>query len=168
MALRGKYVLIAEGARGSLAKEIVARFGLAEGRAPQTYGIGLKELWELPAEKHHRGLVMHTMGWPLDNHTGGGSFFYHYGERLAAVGFVVHFDYRNPYLSPFDEFQRFKTHPFIRPMLEGGRRIAYGARAITEGGFQAVPKLAFPGGALIGCAAGFVMSPVSRAATTRS
>src|SRR5690242_8936653 len=102
---------------------------------------------------------MHTMGWPLDNHTGGGSFFYHYGERLAAVGFVVHLDYRNPYLSPFDEFQRFKTHPLIRPMLEGGRRIAYGARAITEGGFQAVPKLVFPGGALIGCAAGFVNVP---------
>ena len=159
MVLRGKYVLLAEGAHGSLAKRIIARFGLAEGRAPQTYGIGLKELWELPAEKHRSGLVMHSMGWPLGNHTGGGSFFYHYGERLAAVGFVVHLDYRNPYLSPFDEFQRFKTHPFIRPMLEGGRRIAYGARAITEGGFQAVPKLAFPGGALIGCAAGFVNVP---------
>jgi electron-transferring-flavoprotein dehydrogenase len=159
MALRGKYVLIAEGARGSLAKEIIAQFGLAQGCAPQTFGIGLKELWELPAEKHRPGLVMHSMGWPLDNHTGGGSFFYHYGERLAAVGFVVHLDYRNPYLSPFDEFQRFKTHPFIRPMLEGGRRIAYGARAITEGGFQAVPKLVFPGGALIGCAAGFVNVP---------
>jgi electron-transferring-flavoprotein dehydrogenase len=159
MVLKGKYVLIAEGARGSLAKAIIARFGLADGRAPQTYGIGLKELWELPAEKYHPGLVMHSMGWPLDNHTGGGSFFYHYGERLAAVGFVVHLDYRNPYLSPFDEFQRFKTHPFIRPMLEGGRRIAYGARAITEGGFQAVPKLVFPGGALIGCAAGFVNVP---------
>jgi len=159
MVLRGKYVLIAEGARGSLAKEIIARFGLAQGHAPQTYGIGLKELWELPPEKHHPGLVMHSMGWPLDNHTGGGSFFYHYGERLAAIGFVIHLDYRNPYLSPFDEFQRFKTHPFIRPMLEGGRRIAYGARAITEGGAQAVPKLVFPGGALIGCAAGFVNVP---------
>ena len=159
IVLRGKYVLIGEGARGSLAKEITARFGLAEGRAPQTYGIGLKELWELPAEKHRPGLVLHSLGWPLDNHTGGGSFFYHYGERLAAVGFVVHLDYRNPYLSPFDEFQRFKTHPFIRPMLEGGRRIAYGARAITEGGFQAVPNLVFPGGALIGCAAGFINVP---------
>ncbi len=159
MLLRGKYVLIAEGARGSLAKGVIARFGLADSRAPQTYGIGLKELWELPAEKHHPGRVMHSMGWPLGNHTGGGSFFYHYRERLAAVGFVVHLDYRNPYLSPFDEFQRFKTHPFIRPMLEGGRRIAYGARAITEGGFQAVPKLVFPGGALIGCAAGFVNVP---------
>jgi electron-transferring-flavoprotein dehydrogenase len=159
MALRGKYTLIAEGARGSLAKQIIARYGLAEASEPQTYGLGLKELWELPKEKHRPGLVMHSMGWPLDNRTGGGSFIYHYGENLAAVGFVVHLDYRNPYLSPFDEFQRFKTHPFIRPMLEGGRRIAYGARAITEGGFQAVPRLAFPGGALIGCAAGFVNVP---------
>jgi electron-transferring-flavoprotein dehydrogenase len=159
ISLRGKYTLIAEGARGSLAKQIIARYGLSEGRAPQTYGLGLKELWELPQEKHRSGMVMHTMGWPLDNHTGGGSFIYHYGDRLAAVGFVVHLDYRNPYLSPFEEFQRFKTHPFIRPMLEGGRRIAYGARAITEGGFQAVPKLTFPGGALIGCAAGFVNVP---------
>ena len=159
ISLRGKYTLIAEGARGSLAKQIIARYGLDEGCSPQTYGLGLKELWELPKEKHRSGMVMHSMGWPLDNHTGGGSFLYHYGDRLAAVGFVVHLDYRNPYLSPFDEFQRFKTHPFIRPMLEGGRRIAYGARAITEGGLQAVPKLAFPGGALIGCAAGFVNVP---------
>ncbi len=159
MVLRGKYTLIAEGARGSLSKQLIARYRLATGRAPQTYGIGLKELWELPEANHRPGLVMHSMGWPLDNHTGGGSFIYHYGANLAAVGFVVHLDYRNPYLSPFDEFQRFKTHPVIRPMLEGGRRIAYGARAITEGGFQAVPKLAFPGGALIGCAAGFVNVP---------
>ena len=159
MALRGKYIMIAEGARGSLAKRIIARYGLAEGRSPQTYGLGLKELWELPKEKHRPGLVMHSMGWPLDNHTGGGSFLYHYGDNLASVGFVVHLDYTNPYLSPFEEFQRFKTHPAIRPMLEGGRRIAYGARAITEGGLQAVPKLAFPGGALIGCAAGFVNVP---------
>ena len=157
--LRGKYSLIAEGARGSLAKKLIARFGLAEGRQPQTFGLGLKELWELPQETHRRGLVMHTVGWPLDNHTGGGSFVYHYGENLASVGFVVHLDYANPYLSPFDEFQRFKTHPSIHPMLEGGRRIAYGARAITEGGLQAVPKLVFPGGALIGCAAGFVNVP---------
>jgi electron-transferring-flavoprotein dehydrogenase len=159
MVLRGKYILIAEGARGSLAKQLIARFGLAEGRAPQSFGLGLKELWELPKEQHRPGLVMHSMGWPLDNHTGGGSFIYHYGDNLASVGFVVHLDYRNPYLSPFDEFQRFKTHPFIRPMLEAGRRIAYGARAITEGGFQAVPRLAFPGGALIGCSAGFVNVP---------
>ena len=159
MALRAKYTLIAEGARGSLAKSLIERYGLAEGRAPQTYGIGLKELWELPKEKHRPGLVMHSMGWPLDNHTGGGSFVYHYGDNLASVGFVVHLDYRNPYLSPFGEFQRFKTHRLIRPMLDGGRRIGYGARAITEGGLQAVPKLAFPGGALIGCAAGFVNLP---------
>ncbi|HXJ01460.1 MAG TPA: electron transfer flavoprotein-ubiquinone oxidoreductase [Micropepsaceae bacterium] len=159
MVLRGKYIFIAEGARGSLAKQIIARYGLAEGRSPQTYGLGLKELWELPKAKHHPGLAMHSMGWPLDNHTGGGSFIYHYGDNLAAIGFVVHLDYRNPYLSPFEEFQRFKTHPLIRSMLEGGRRIAYGARAITEGGFQAVPKLAFPGGTLIGCAAGFVNVP---------
>jgi electron-transferring-flavoprotein dehydrogenase len=159
MVLRGKYIFIAEGARGSLAKQLIARYGLAEGRSPQTYGLGLKELWELPKDRHRAGLVMHSMGWPLDNHTGGGSFVYHYGDNLAAVGFVVHLDYRNPYLSPFEEFQRFKTHPFMRAMLQGGRRIAYGARAITEGGFQAVPKLIFPGGALIGCAAGFVNVP---------
>ncbi len=159
MILRGKYVFVAEGARGSLAKELIARFHLADGRAPQTFGLGMKELWELPLAQHRPGLVLHTLGWPLDNRTGGGSFIYHYGDRLASVGFVVHLDYSNPYLSPFEEFQRFKTHPFIRPMLEAGRRIAYGARAITEGGFQAVPKLAFPGGALIGCAAGFVNVP---------
>jgi electron-transferring-flavoprotein dehydrogenase len=159
MALRGKYTLIAEGARGSLAKTLIARYGLADGRAAQTYGLGLKELWELPKDQHRPGLVMHTMGWPLDDHTGGGSFIYHYGDNLAAVGFVVHLDYRNPYLWPFGEFQRFKTHKMIRPMLEGGRRIAYGARAITEGGYQAVPQLAFSGGALIGCSAGFVNLP---------
>ena len=159
MALRGKYILIAEGARGSLAKQLIARFDLAKGRAPQTFGLGLKELWELPKDNHRPGLVLHSLGWPLDDHTGGGSFLYHYGDNLAAVGFVVHLDYRNPYLSPFEEFQRWKTHPLIRPMLERGRRVAYGARAITEGGLQAVPTLAFPGGALIGCAAGFVNVP---------
>ena len=159
MALYGKYTLIAEGARGSLAKRLIARFDLSRGRTPQSFGLGLKELWELPERIHRRGLAMHTMGWPLDNRTGGGSFVYHYGERLASVGFVVHLDYQNPYLSPFEEFQRFKTHPMISPLLEGGRRIAYGARAITEGGEQAVPNLVFPGGALIGCAAGFVNVP---------
>jgi electron-transferring-flavoprotein dehydrogenase len=159
MVLRGKFHFIAEGARGSLAKQLIARYRLDEGRAAQTYGLGMKELWELPKETHRPGFMMHSMGWPLDNRTGGGSFIYHYADNLASVGFVVHLDYKNPYLSPFDEFQRFKTHPLIRPMLEGGRRIAYGARAITEGGFQAVPKLAFPGGALIGCAAGFVNVP---------
>jgi electron-transferring-flavoprotein dehydrogenase len=159
IALRAKYTLIAEGARGSLAKQLIARYRLSEGRSPQTFGLGLKELWELPKQTHRRGLIMHTMGWPLDNHTGGGSSIYHYGENLASVVFVVHLDYENPYLSPFQEFQRFKTHPLVRPMLEGGRRIAYGARAIAEGGFQAVPKLAFLGGALIGCAAGVVNVP---------
>ena len=159
MVLKGKYTLIAEGARGSLAKKLIARFKLDATSTPQTFGLGMKELWEIPNSAHKPGLVMHTMGWPLDNHTGGGSFVYHYGDKLAAIGFVVHLDYRNPYLSPFEEFQRFKTHPVIRPMLEGGRRIAYGARAITEGGLQAVPKLAFKGGALIGCAAGFVNVP---------
>ncbi|MDE2476984.1 MAG: electron transfer flavoprotein-ubiquinone oxidoreductase [Alphaproteobacteria bacterium] len=159
MILRGKYILIAEGARGSLAKKLVEHFGLANQRSPQTYGLGLKELWELPPETHRPGLVVHTMGWPLDSDTGGGSFIYHYAANLAAVGFVVHLDYDNPFLSPFEEFQRFKTHPSVRPMLNGGRRIAYGARAITEGGLQAVPGLSFPGGALIGCAAGFVNVP---------
>ncbi len=159
MELRGKYTLIAEGARGSLAKELIADFNLAEGRQPQKYGIGLKELWEVPAEVHQPGLVQHTLGWPLDNRTGGGSFLYHYGDRRVAVGFVVHLNYRNPYLDPFKEFQRFKTHAIIAPHLRGGKRIAYGARAITEGGWQSIPKLAFPGGALLGCAAGFMNVP---------
>jgi electron-transferring-flavoprotein dehydrogenase len=159
MALKAKYTLVAEGTRGSLAKQLIKRFALDKDREPQKYGIGLKELWELSREQHQRGLVLHTMGWPLDNATGGGSFIYHFGDNLASVGFVVHLNYRNPHLSPFEEFQRFKTHPFIRPMLEGGKRIAYGSRALTEGGFQSVPKLVFPGGALIGCAAGFVNVP---------
>jgi electron-transferring-flavoprotein dehydrogenase len=159
MALLAKYTLVAEGARGSLAKQLIARYSLADGREPQKYGLGLKELWEVEPAKHRPGLVQHTFGWPLDNATGGGSFLYHLGENLVAIGFVVHLGYKNPYLSPFEEFQRFKTHPFIRPTLEGGRRIAYGARAITEGGFQSVPKLTFPGGALVGCAAGFVNVP---------
>jgi electron-transferring-flavoprotein dehydrogenase len=159
MALMAKYTLIAEGARGSLAKQLVIRFHLDEGREPQKYGLGLKELWEVEPAKHRPGLVQHTFGWPLDNSTGGGSFLYHLGDNLVSVGFVLHLGYKNPHLSPFEEFQRFKTHPFIRPTFEGGRRIAYGARAITEGGFQSVPKLVFPGGALVGCAAGFVNVP---------
>jgi electron-transferring-flavoprotein dehydrogenase len=159
MELHGKYTFIAEGVRGSLAKQLIARFKLTDGREPQKFGIGLKELWQLPPEKHKRGLVLHTMGWPLTNSTGGGSFMYHFGEGLVSIGFVVHLNYKNPYVSPFDEFQRFKTHPVIRPYLEGGKRIAYGARAITEGGFQSVPKLTFPGGALIGCSAGFMNLP---------
>ena len=159
MNLLGKYVLFAEGARGSLTKRLVAKFELDKDCNPQKYGIGLKELWELPKEKHRPGLVLHTMGWPLDDKTGGGLFLYHWGENLCSVGFVVHLNYQNPYLSPFDEFQRAKQHPKIRAILEGGKRIGYGSRAITEGGFQSVPKLAFPGGALIGCAAGFVNVP---------
>ncbi len=159
MELRGKYTLVAEGARGSLAKVLIERFGLSRGREPQKFGIGLKELWQVAPGKHRPGLVQHTLGWPLGNGTGGGSFLYHFDDNLVAVGFVVHLNYRNPYLSPFDEFQRFKTHPMIRDVFEGGKRICYGARAITEGGFQSVPKLTFPGGALIGCAAGFVNVP---------
>jgi electron-transferring-flavoprotein dehydrogenase len=159
MELRGKYTLFAEGARGSLTKMLIERFGLAQGREPQKFGIGLKELWQVAPEKHQPGLVQHTMGWPLSNSTGGGSFLYHFDDNLVAVGFVVHLNYQNPYLSPFEEFQRFKTHPLVRDTFTGGRRICYGARAITEGGYQSVPKLSFPGGALIGCAAGFVNVP---------
>ncbi|MBI1213929.1 MAG: FAD-binding protein [Alphaproteobacteria bacterium] len=159
MELHGKYTLIAEGARGSLAKQLIKKFKLDEGRDPQKFGIGLKELWELKPENHKRGLVMHTMGWPLDEGTGGGSFMYHFGENLCSVGFVVHLNYTNPFISPFDEFQRMKTHPILAQYLEGGKRLAYGSRAITEGGFQSVPKLTFPGGALIGCSAGFVNLP---------
>ncbi len=159
MELRGKYTLIGEGARGSLAKQLMARFKLEDGRDPQKYGIGIKELWEVRPEVHQPGLAQHTLGWPLDNKTGGGSFLYHYGKNLVSVGFVVHLNYENPYLSPFDEFQRFKTHPAIRHNFEGGKRIAYGARAITEGGWQSIPELTFPGGVLMGCAAGFVNVP---------
>ncbi|SEC38577.1 electron-transferring-flavoprotein dehydrogenase [Rhizobiales bacterium GAS191] len=159
MELRGKYVLFAEGARGSLSKQLVARYRLDAGRDPQKYGIGLKELWQVAPEKHKPGLVQHSFGWPLDNRTGGGSFLYHMEDHLVSIGFVVHLNYQNPTLSPFDEFQRFKTHPMIRGLFEGAKRIGYGARAITEGGWQSVPKLSFPGGALIGCAAGFVNVP---------
>jgi electron-transferring-flavoprotein dehydrogenase len=157
--LRGKYTLIAEGARGSLAKELITKFGLDENREPQKFGIGLKELWRIDPALHQPGLVQHTFGWPLDDRTGGGSFIYHFEDRLVAVGFVVHLNYWNPTLSPFDEFQRFKTHPTIAPLFQGGERISFGARAITEGGWQSVPKLVFPGGALIGCAAGFMNVP---------
>src|ERR1700683_3044420 len=159
MELRGKYTLFAEGARGSLTKILIERFALAQDRQPQKFGIGLKELWQVAPDKFRRGLVQHTMGWPLGNRTGGGSFLYHFDDNLVSVGFVVHLNYQNPYLSPFEEFQRFKTHPLIRDTFTGGKRLAYGARAITEGGYQSVPKLTFPGGALIGCAAGFVNVP---------
>ena len=157
MELRGKYSFFAEGARGSLSKILLAKFALET--QPQKYGIGLKELWEIPAAQHRKGLVLHGMGWPLSNDTGGGLFMYHWGGNLCAVGFVVHLNYTNPWLEPFSEFQRAKTHPAIANVLRGGKRIGYGARAITEGGWQSVPKLSFPGGALIGCSAGFVNLP---------
>ena len=159
MELHAKYTLFAEGCRGSLAKVLSERFRLREGADPQTYGIGIKELWEVEPDRHERGLVAHSAGWPMDSRTYGGSFLYHLEDNMVSVGFVIGLDYENPYLSPFEEFQRFKTHPAIRPVLEGGRRVAYGARAINEGGFQSVPELAFPGGALLGCAAGFVNVP---------
>src|SRR4051812_12310522 len=159
MELRAKYTLFAEGARGSLSKQLIAKYGLGGGREPQKFGLGLKELWQVAPDRHQPGLVQHSFGWPLDNSTGGGSFLYHFDDNLVSVGFVVHLNYANPYLSPFEEFQRFKTHPDIAPIFEGGKRLAYGARAITEGGYQSVPKLSFPGGALIGCSAGFVNVP---------
>ncbi len=159
MALLGKYTLVGEGARGSLAKQLISKFKLDEGREPAKYGIGLKELWQVDPSKHKPGLVQHSFGWPLDMKTGGGSFLYHLEDNMVAVGFVLHLNYKNPYLSPFEEFQRFKTHPAIREVFEGGKRLSYGARAITEGGFQSVPKLSFPGGALIGCSAGLVNVP---------
>jgi electron-transferring-flavoprotein dehydrogenase len=159
MALLGKYVLIGEGARGSLAKQLIAKYQLDKDSQPGKYGIGLKELWQVKPENHKPGLVQHTFGWPLDLKTGGGSFLYHLEDNQVAVGFVVHLNYKNPYLAPFEEFQRFKTHPRIRGTFEGGKRISYGARAITEGGWQSVPKLSFPGGALVGCSAGMVNVP---------
>ena len=157
--LLGKYVLIAEGVRGSLSKQIISKYGLDSDREPQKYGIGLKELWEIKPENSRPGFVQHTFGWPLDSDTGGGSFIYHYNDNTISIGYVIHLNYKNPHIYPYGEFQKFKTHPEIAALLEGGKRIAYGARAITEGGFQSVPKLAFPGGALIGCSAGFVNVP---------
>jgi electron-transferring-flavoprotein dehydrogenase len=159
MNLLGKYTLFAEGARGSLSGGLGRVFNLHEGRDPQKFGIGLKELWELPKDRHQKGLVLHGFGWPLDDKTGGGLFMYHWGENYCSIGFVVHLNYQNPWLDPFQEFQRAKTHPLVRKYLEGAKRVGYGARAITEGGAQSVPKLSFPGGALIGCAAGFVNLP---------
>jgi electron-transferring-flavoprotein dehydrogenase len=159
MELRGKYTVFAEGARGSLTKQLLAKFHLSEHSEPQKFGIGLKEIWKVAPEKHHLGLVQHSFGWPLDNRTGGGSFLYHFEDNQVAVGFVVHLSYDNPYIAPFEEFQRFKQHPSIRPTFEGGKRVAYGARALTEGGWQSVPKLSFPGGVLVGCGAGFMNVP---------
>ena len=159
MELHAKYTLFAEGARGSLSQTLMSHFNLRDGVDPQKFGIGIKELWEVAPDRHRPGLVIHSQGWPLANDVGGGSFLYHFDERLVSVGFVVHLDYANPHLSPYDEFQRFKTHPAIRDTFAGGKRLAYGARAINEGGLQSVPKLAFPGGALVGCSAGFVNLP---------
>jgi electron-transferring-flavoprotein dehydrogenase len=159
MELLGKYVFIAEGVRGSLAKQIINHFNLSEGKEPQKFGLGMKELWEVKPENHRQGQVTHTMGWPLGTKTGGGSFMYHLEDNLVSIGFVVHLNYQNPHLYPYMEFQRFKHHPLIAKVLAGGRRVSYGARAITEGGLQSLPKLTFPGGALIGCSAGFVNVP---------
>jgi electron-transferring-flavoprotein dehydrogenase len=157
--LVGRITLLAEGCRGSLTKRAFERFKLRDGVAPQTYGLGVKELWEVQPGKHEASRIVHTIGWPLDRKTYGGSWLYHFGDNLVSVGFVVGLDYWNPYLSPFEEMQRLKTHPAIRPLFEGGRRIAYGARALSEGGFQSIPKLTFPGGAIVGDAAGFLNVP---------
>jgi len=157
--LHAKYTLFGEGCRGSLGKELMEKFDLRSDADPQSYGIGIKELWEIEPEKHQPGLIMHTAGWPLDAKTYGGSFIYHLEDNQVAVGFVIGLDYENPHLSPFDEFQRTKTHPVLREMFEGGRRIAYGARALNEGGIQSLPKMVFPGGALIGCEAGMMNVP---------
>ena len=159
MALLGKYTLISEGVRGSLAKELIAHYELDKDCDVPKFGIGIKELWEIDPEKHREGLVEHTFGWPLDEKTGGGSFLYHLENNQVAVGMVVYLNYKNPYLSPFEEFQRFKTHPAVSDVFEGGKRISYGARCIAEGGYQSVPRLTFPGGALIGCSAGLVNVP---------
>ena len=159
MELRATYTLFAEGCRGSLTKQLLNRFNLRDGVQDQTYAIGIKELWEIPAENHRPGLIEHTIGWPLKSDTYGGSFLYHFGKNLISYGFVIGLDYRNPWLSPFEEMQRFKTHPDIRRHFEGGRRISYGARALNEGGLQSIPRLTFPGGALIGDSAGFVNVP---------
>ncbi len=159
MELIGKYVLIAEGVRGSLAQQLITKYDLEAQSDPQKYGIGLKEIWEITPEKSRPGHVQHTFGWPLEDDTGGGSFCYHYNDNTIALGFVVHLNYKNPYLYPYGEFQKFKTHPEVAALLKGGKRLAYGSRAITEGGYQSVPKLIFPGGALIGCSAGFVNVP---------
>ncbi|WP_156680514.1 electron transfer flavoprotein-ubiquinone oxidoreductase [Sphingomonas profundi] len=159
MELHAKYTFFAEGVRGHLTKELKRIFDLEAECQPQVYGLGIKELWDIPADKHVPGRVIHTQGWPLDNDTVGGGFLYHQANNQVALGFVVGLGYRNPHLSPFEEFQRWKQHPEIRAILEGGRRISYGARAINEGGWQSVPKLTFPGGALIGCSAGFVNVP---------
>ncbi len=159
MELRATYTLFGEGCRGSLSKQLMAHYDLRRGVQPQTYALGVKELWEIPAEAHQKGLIVHSVGWPLPKDTYGGSWLYHWGDNLVSYGFVVGLDYSNPWLSPFDEMQRLKTHPAMRPHFEGGRRLSYGARALSEGGWQSMPKLTFPGGALIGDTAGFLNVP---------
>ncbi|MDF0601033.1 electron transfer flavoprotein-ubiquinone oxidoreductase [Psychromarinibacter sp. C21-152] len=159
MELHGKYVLIAEGVRGSLSKELIAKYELAKDSEPQKYGLGIKEIWEVDPDKHREGTVTHTMGWPLGKNAGGGSFIYHAENNQVFLGFVVHLNYANPYLRPYQEFQRMKHHPLVADLLAGGKRVAYGARAITEGGYQSMPKPVFPGGALLGCSVGLVNVP---------
>ncbi|PHQ96956.1 MAG: electron transfer flavoprotein-ubiquinone oxidoreductase [Marinosulfonomonas sp.] len=159
MVLNGKYVFLSEGVRGSLSKEVIAKYDLGANADVAKFGLGMKEIWEIDPDKHREGTVTHTMGWPLGKNAGGGSFIYHIDNNQVYVGFVVHLNYKNPYLSPYNEFQRFKHHPMVAELLKGGKRVAYGARAITEGGWQSVPKVAFPGGALLGCSAGLVNVP---------
>jgi electron-transferring-flavoprotein dehydrogenase len=159
MALMGKYVLLSEGVRGSLAKEVIAKYDLSKGHCPQKFGLGMKEIWEIDPAKHRLGTVTHTMGWPLGSNAGGGSFIYHIENNQVYVGFVVHLNYENPHLYPYMEFQRFKHHPMVAELLKGGKRVAYGARAISEGGWQSIPKLVAPGVALLGCSAGLVNVP---------
>ena len=159
MELHGKYVFISEGVRGSLAKEVIAKYDLSDGHEPQKFGLGMKEIWEIDPDKHREGRVTHTMGWPLGKNAGGGSFIYHGENNQVFVGFVVHLNYRNPHVFPYMEFQRFKHHPMVAELLEGGKRVAYGARAISEGGYQSMPKMVFPGGALLGCSVGLVNVP---------
>ena len=159
MELLGKYVFLGEGVRGSLAKQVIAKYDLQKGKEPQKYGLGMKEIWEIDPAKHNEGSVTHTMGWPLGKNAGGGSFIYHLDNNQVYVGFVVHLNYKNPYLFPYMEFQRFKHHPMVAELLKGGKRVAYGARAITEGGYQSMPKMVAPGVALLGCSVGMVNVP---------
>lgn len=159
VVLKGKYTLLAEGCRGSLTKKLFEKFNLRENCDPQTYGIGIKELWEVPEEQHNQGQIIHTVGWPLDKATYGGSFIYHIENNQVAIGYVIGLDYKNPYISPFKEFQRFKTHPYVSSILKNGKRISYGARALNEGGYQSIPQLHFPGGIIMGCSAGFMNVP---------
>ncbi|VAV99163.1 Electron transfer flavoprotein-ubiquinone oxidoreductase [hydrothermal vent metagenome] len=159
MELHGKYVFLSEGVRGSLSKEVITKYDLSEGHEPQKFGLGMKEIWEIDPDKHREGSVTHTMGWPLGSNAGGGSFIYHIENNQVYVGFVVHLNYKNPYLFPYMEFQRFKHHPMVAELLKGGKRVAYGARAISEGGYQSMPKMVFPGGALLGCSVGMVNVP---------